>query len=171
MGMNFVDIKYPFKPKTNNSLIPGQFWAIPLKNGQFACGRVIQVTKAYRASPTKTFLAGLMNWLGDTPPESEDIAEKQTIVQGVVHIKTIHETGLGEMITGFRHLDLIEPDYFRSQTGYQPEHCKLMKGLIELRPITKIEWEMYPTLGIWGTDYIKGLAETKLLRRTENDSP
>lgn len=69
------------------------------------------------------------------------------------------------MITGFRQLDLdlIEPNYFRSQCGYQPGHCKLMKGLIELRPITKSEWETYPTLGLWGTDYIKEIAETELM--------
>lgn len=167
LRMNIVDIKYPFKPKTNNSLIPGQFWAIPLMNGQFACGRVIQVTKLYEGLPTKSlFLAGLMNWLGEAPPNSEDIAGKKTIFQGVAHIKTIHETGLEEMITGFRPLELdsIEVDYFRSQEGYHPEHCKLIKGLNELRPITKSEWEKYPTLGIWGTEFIRALAERWLLR-------
>ncbi|MDQ8734217.1 Imm26 family immunity protein [Paenibacillus sp. LHD-38] len=161
-----MEIKYPFKPKTNKFLTPGQFWAIPLQNEKFACGRVIQVTKSYMASPTKTFLAGLMDWVGDAPPKSEDIAEKKTLIQGVAHIKAIHETGLQEMIIGYRPLeiDFIEPDYFRSQTGYQPEYCKLMKGLVELRPITKSEWELYPTLGAWGTDYIRQFAEIKLLR-------
>jgi len=141
-----MDIQYPFKPNTNKSLIPGQFWAIPLKDGQFACGRVIQVTKSFSVSPTKTFLAGLLDWIGKKPPNSHEIEQKQTIAQGVVHIKTIHETGLGEMITGYRplELDFIEPNYFRSLEGYQPE-CMLMKGLIELWPISKSEWEKYPT--------------------------
>ena len=34
-----------------------------------------------------------------------------------------------------------------------------MKGLIELWPISKSEWEKYPTLSYWGTDFIRELAE------------
>ncbi|EKO87041.1 hypothetical protein LEP1GSC020_0876 [Leptospira interrogans serovar Grippotyphosa str. 2006006986] len=48
------EVKYPFVPKSNRSLIPGQFWAIPLNNGKFACGRVIAV----HPFETKMFLAG-----------------------------------------------------------------------------------------------------------------
>ncbi len=50
------EVKYPFVPKSNRSLIPGQFWAIPLNNGKFACGRVIEV----HPFETKMFLAGLV---------------------------------------------------------------------------------------------------------------
>ncbi len=39
-----------------------------------------------------------------------------------------------------------------------------MIGLDEIRPITKSEWEMYRTLGIWGTDFIRTLAETMLIK-------
>ncbi|MDA2670396.1 Imm26 family immunity protein [Bacillus cereus group sp. MYBK104-1] len=35
-------INYPFKPKSNCYLVPGQFWTIPLDNSKFACGRVIE---------------------------------------------------------------------------------------------------------------------------------
>ncbi|EOO27728.1 hypothetical protein ICM_01919 [Bacillus cereus BAG1X2-3] len=35
-------INYPFKPKSNYYLVPGQFWTIPLDNRKFACGRVIE---------------------------------------------------------------------------------------------------------------------------------
>ncbi|EMM74367.1 hypothetical protein LEP1GSC038_4747 [Leptospira weilii str. 2006001855] len=31
--MKPISVKYPFVPKSNRSLIPGQFWAIPLYNG------------------------------------------------------------------------------------------------------------------------------------------
>ncbi|MFJ7953907.1 Imm26 family immunity protein [Lysinibacillus sp. NPDC096418] len=160
-----MKINYPFKPKSNKKLIPGQFWAIPLHNGMFACGRVIQVTGEYSAPPTRTFLAGLMDWIESVPPTSEAIAGSKTLIQGVAHINCIYETGLGCMITGYRPLELdsIEPNYFRSQTSYQPEYCKLMKGLEEIRPITKEEWEKCETLGIWGMDYIRVLAESKLL--------
>jgi hypothetical protein len=46
---------------------------------------------------------------------------------------------------------------------YQPEYCKLMYGLEEIRPDTKEEWSKYPPLGIWGTDYIRRVAESRLL--------
>lgn len=158
-------ISYPFIPKTNRHLQEGQFWAIPLKTGQYACGRVIQVTKSYMASPSKTFLAGLMDWLGEHPPTESDLAGSQTIAQGVAHVKAIQETGLNGSVTGIRPLELdnVEPNFFRSQTGYDPEHCKLMRGMIELRPITKAEWERYDTLGIWGYDVIRVIAEARLL--------
>lgn len=152
---------YSFKPKTNSTLIPGQFWSIPLSNGKFTCGRVIQVTRNYQASPTKTFLAGLMNWVGDNIPKEEDLKDSQTLDQGVAHINSIYETAHNGMILGMRNLELdnIEPYMFRSQIGYQKGICKLMKGLIELRAITKKEWAQFNTLGIWGTDFIKQIAE------------
>ncbi|KOS66396.1 hypothetical protein AEA09_16735 [Lysinibacillus contaminans] len=159
-----MKINYPFKPKSNKELIPRQFWAIPLPNGNFACGRVVQVTGKYSAVPTKTFLAGLMDWSDSVPPTLESIAGTKTIIQGVAHINCIYETGLDGMISGYRPLELdsIEPNYFRSQIGYQPEYCKLMRGLEEVRPITKAECGKYSTLGIWGTDYIRQVAESKL---------
>jgi hypothetical protein len=59
----------------------------------YACGRVIQVTGEYGASPTKIFLAGLMDWIDSVPPTSEAIASTKTLVQGVVHINCIYKTG------------------------------------------------------------------------------
>ncbi|EMN51355.1 hypothetical protein LEP1GSC088_4454 [Leptospira interrogans str. L1207] len=64
------EVKYPFVPKSNRSLIPGQFWAIPLNNGKFACGRVIEV----HPFETKMFLAGLVNWIGEVVPKENDLA-------------------------------------------------------------------------------------------------
>src|SRR5262249_10570900 len=32
---------YPFVPRSTAYLRPGQFWAIPLSDGRFACGRVL----------------------------------------------------------------------------------------------------------------------------------
>lgn len=151
------EVKYPFVPKSNRSLIPGQFWVIPLNNGKFACGRVIEV----HPFETKMFLAGLMNWIGEIVPKENDLAGKQTIKQGQVHIKTIHQTGLNGMIIGYRNLSLdkIEPDFFKSQDGYQSGTSKLMKGYQEIRPLTKDESDLYPTFSTWGYDVIRVLAE------------
>lgn len=162
-----MEKKYPFQPKTNKDMLPGQYWAIPLKQKKFACGRVIQNTKKYESSPTKTFLAGLLDWVGDSPPTIQEIAGKPTLYQGVVHVNCIKETALNGEISGYRplELDFIEPGKFRSQSGFQAEHCMLMLGLEEIRPITKEEWSKYPTLDIWGTDFIRQLAETEFLSK------
>jgi hypothetical protein len=34
-------VTYPFVPRSNAKFRPGQFWAIPLPDGRFACGRVL----------------------------------------------------------------------------------------------------------------------------------
>ena len=34
---------YPFRPKSTAELEAGQFWSIPLPDGRFACGRVLQM--------------------------------------------------------------------------------------------------------------------------------
>ncbi|EMY14089.1 hypothetical protein LEP1GSC043_1391 [Leptospira weilii str. Ecochallenge] len=155
--MKPISVKYPFVPKSNRSLIPGQFWAIPLYNGKFACGRVIEV----HTFETKMFLAGLMDWIGEVVPKENDLAGKQTIKQGQIHIKTIHETALDKKILGYRnlYLDYIEPDPFRSQDGYQLGSSKLMKGYKEIRFLTKDESDFYPIFSTWGYDVIRILAE------------
>ncbi|MFE4352462.1 hypothetical protein [Peribacillus butanolivorans] len=108
----------------------------------------------------RSFLAGLMDWVGESPPTAESIAGKKTLKQGDVHIKTILETGLDGMIMGYRSLeeDGINPVFFKSQEGFA-DNCMLMKGYQEIRPVTKEEWKKYPTLSTWGYLVIKNLAE------------
>ncbi|EKO87084.1 hypothetical protein LEP1GSC020_0877 [Leptospira interrogans serovar Grippotyphosa str. 2006006986] len=103
----------------------------------------------------------MVNWIGEVVPKENDLAGKQTIKQGQVHIKTIHETGSDGMIIGYRNLSLdkIEPDFFKSQDGYQSGTSKLMKGYQEIRPLTKDESDLYPTFSTWGYDVIRVLAE------------
>ncbi len=154
-----MKVKYPFKPKTNNYLIPGQFWSIPLSSGKYTCGRVIELMPKGEIGSRTSFLAGLMDWVGENPPAAENLIGCKTIKQGSVHIKTIHETGLQGMIAGHRPLELegIEPDHFRSQSSL--DGCALMKGYKEIRPITEEEWERYETFSTWGYEVIRLLAE------------
>ncbi|KMM38484.1 Imm26 family immunity protein [Guptibacillus hwajinpoensis] len=149
-------VTYPFVPKSNKFLLPGQFWAIPLESGRYACGRVMQVSR----EDTRGFLAGLMDWIGDGPPTIDNIEGYKIIDQGDAHIKTIQETGMDGTILGFRSLELdnIEPGYFKSAEFFD-EHCILMKGYEELRPIIKGEWERFPTFSTWGYLFIKELAD------------
>lgn len=61
---------------------------------------------------TRMFQAGLMDWVGDHPPTSDDLIGKAVVDQGAVHIKTITENG-GEII-GCRELSLddLKPEQF-----------------------------------------------------------
>lgn len=92
---------YPFVPKSNRHLEAGQYWAVPLDDGRFACGRVMAATSA--VSPRMSFIAGLMDWVGPVPPTAESIAGHDVLEQGSAHIKTITQTG-GEVL-GCRSLD------------------------------------------------------------------
>jgi hypothetical protein len=151
-------INYPFVPKSTAHLEPGQFWSIPLDNGRFGCGRVIQLCCKEGKRDTRAFLAGLLDWSGDEPPSSEAIAGRGTIDQGEVHIKTISENR-GEVL-GFRPLeaDGIEPWLFLSQGGWG-HSCWLQQGYEWLRPATLAEFQTHPVFSTWGYAVIKLLAE------------
>lgn len=148
--MNPKKITYPFRPKSNRNLIPGQFWAIPLSNGRFACGRVIQVPPAERKD-TRGFLAGLMDWSGSQPPVSENLTGCRTIKQGEVHIRAISELALDGMILGHRPLELdgIQADLYRS-LDEPPGQEALLRGYVKWRDASVEEARNYgykPTLG------------------------
>ncbi len=98
-----MKIEYPLIPKSNRSLIVGQFWAIPLHSGKYACGRVLDIPNT-EAKNMKLFYAGLMNWVGLQLPTYESITGSQIIEHGQAHIKTI--TSLGQSILGYRALEL-----------------------------------------------------------------
>ena len=56
--------KYPFEPKSNAYLVPGQLWGVPLSDGRWGCGRVLAVNTEsddYFAGDSRTFLAALMD--------------------------------------------------------------------------------------------------------------
>jgi hypothetical protein len=87
---------YPFTPKSSLSLRLGDFWPVPLVDGSFACGRVLQHNPDGRVS----FFGGLMDWRGDEPPTSDALAGSATIRQGSMHLKAI--TRVGGQIVGRR---------------------------------------------------------------------
>ncbi|MCP1452243.1 immunity 26/phosphotriesterase HocA family protein [Priestia megaterium] len=155
-------LSYPFVPRTNKYLIPGQFWPIPLSNGTFACGRVLEVSSEY----TKGFIAGLMDWVGNEPPTNEELRGSSIIKQGDGHIKMIQETSINGMIFGYRDLELddLEVAYFRSQEMFA-DNCMLQKGYTEIRPITKEEHQKYSTFSTWGYGVIKFSAEDTFVKK------
>lgn len=93
---------YPFVPKSNRWLAPGQYWAIPLADGRFACGRVMTVP-AWGKSDRIGLVVGLTDWVGDHPPTGEDIKGAPLLAQAATRFEAIANTG--GAILGTRPLD------------------------------------------------------------------
>lgn len=157
-------VVYPFAPKSSTTLVPGQFWSIPLSSGRFGCGRVVQLPGTKFIGSSRTLLAGLMDWIGAAPPTAESIAGAGTLIQGEAHIRTILSTG-GEIL-GWRALedDRIEPGFFCSQSEWSG--CELKRGFQTLRRISMEEFRRYPVFSSWGYA-VMGLVAENLDRDPE----
>lgn len=96
---------YPFEPKSNAYLEAGQYWAVPLSDGRFACGRVLDLPRPEdeMSARSRAFLAGLMDWVAVSPPDSEAIAGSSVLRQGWAHVLTIQKTG--RVVLGLLNLD------------------------------------------------------------------
>jgi hypothetical protein len=161
--MNPRRVTYPFVPKSAASLIPGQFWALPLSNGTFGCGRVVQLAPTGMMGARVSFLGAVLDWVSTSPPTSAAIAGVPCVSQGHVHIKAITETG-GEIL-GHRSLNLdgIEPWLFRGAHGWQ--NSSVQEGLIPVRPQTPADNEL-PVFSTWGYDFAVGIAEARFVTKT-----
>jgi len=150
-------VTYPFVPKSTAMLEPGQYWSIPLDNGRFGCGRVIQLQIKNGKRDRRAFLAGLMDWWGRKPPTADRIAGCGVVEQGCADIKTIQATG-GQVL-GFRDLSLdkIEANLFRDAEFA----TSVQRGLNYERPFDRKKDAALPVLSGWGYLVIKILAEKR----------
>jgi hypothetical protein len=113
------EVTYPFYPKSNAKLAPGQFWAIPLSDGRFGCGRVLRVDEVRSYGGRTVFVAGLLDWVGAARPTVETIAGAPLLAAGNAHVLVIQRTG--EEIIGIRPLDsdgIVVPTTINSGWGF-----------------------------------------------------
>lgn len=150
-------VKYPFVPKSTAYLEPGHFWSIPLDNGGFACGRVLQLEMIEGKRDRRMFLAGLLAWHGDSLPTEDSIAGAQLIDHGDVHIKAITENA-GE-VQGFRCLELDRIDVPLTLDESPGPGCCLRRGFDRLGAATEEQQQRLPVFSTWGYGVIKDLAE------------
>jgi hypothetical protein len=94
-------VKYPFTPKSNSKLAPGQFWSIPLLSGKFGCGRILGVP-AFGPSDRVGVVVGLTDWVSDKLPTHETIAGSVILAYAATRFDTVLVTG--GQILGFRDL-------------------------------------------------------------------
>lgn len=92
----------PFVPKTNAHLLPGDFWALPLRDGRYGAGRVL-ARQAFGPSDRTGVTVGLLDWVGAEPPTQQDIAGRAVVAWGLSHVETIAKTG--GRVLGYRPLE------------------------------------------------------------------
>jgi hypothetical protein len=158
--------RYPFEPKSNTFLVPGQYWGIPLSNGRWACGRVLAIKKEsdeYFPGNSRTLLAALMDWQGDQPPTADGIAGRKVVAQGWAHILTIQKNG--RLILGHRELALDDIRGLRAVSHRGGGTVMLYEGALPLRPATREEAANMPVFATWGYNVISILAERLFVKR------
>jgi hypothetical protein len=161
-------ITYPFEPRSIMYLRAGQFWAVPLSDSRFGCGRVLHVPGRSDPEPslylnTRTFLAGLMDWSGDEPPTAQAIAGYKLLEQGRAHVAAI--TGTGSKILGQRDLELDGLPGLLQVSHRGGGTVWLYEGGRRLRAATGQERQTLPVMSVWGRQVIVLLAERHLARR------
>jgi hypothetical protein len=127
--------------------MPGQFWGIPLSDGSFGCGRVIELKPPGSVGARVMFLAAVLDWHAHQLPTSDAIAGAKCLDQGQAHLKVITETG--GSILGHRPLELdgIEPWEFRGAEFHV--NSNVHRGMRPLRPQERADRSL-PVLSTWG---------------------
>lgn len=156
---------YPFEPRSTTHLEPGQFWAIPLSDGRFACGRVLEVPRApdpLIPVSRRVFLAAVLDWVDTALPTASSIAGADVLAQGFLHVKSIRTSG--GVVLGVRALDDdgIEPRLWRT-SGYSPQ-AWVYRGASPVRPATDADGPL-PVLGVWGFAVPTAIAEHAFVSR------
>ncbi len=154
--------EFPFFPKSNAKLVPGDFWAVPLNSGRLACGQVLELPPKCEPGSKVSFLAGLLDWVGSELPTFESIAGAKLIQQGDAHIKTITEND--GLILGNRPLELdnIEPFICRDSVFMRRGEHFFRKGYSYIEFTLDKDIEQYPVFSTWGYGVIKILANKYL---------
>jgi hypothetical protein len=149
-------MKYPFAPKSTSYLKPGQFWAIPLAGGVFACGRVLQLKTENGKTDRRAFLAGLMDWHGTREPTANDLANLKILEHGQAHIKCIQS--INAEILGCRSLepDEIEVPLTLDESG--GANCHVRRGFDLLGLASDEQKATLPVFSTWGYNVIQILA-------------
>jgi hypothetical protein len=122
MGTKTKPIRqFPFTPKSSSSLQSGDYWAVPLLDGSFACGRVIRFLPANLPGTRVGFVGGLMNWHGRHAPKVSDLAGCGVCEFGRMHILAITTSGgavIGNLPLTPEELELVDSGVRVGAWGY-----------------------------------------------------
>lgn len=152
--------EYPLQPRSNAYLEPGQFWSVQLRDGRYAAGMVLTVptekTHPHMLANTRSFVAGLLDWVGTEPPTAEALAEAPLLHWGEAHVQSIAEAGsplLGK----------VGPDTPSNTLCAVSHRAGGMVGLYcngdYIRPATREEARSLPLIGTWSLTFLRAVAE------------
>lgn len=147
---------FPFLPKSNVGLMPGDFWGIQIAPGKYAAGRIIELPWQHSGrTDRRMFLAGLMDWCGHSPPTSPDLANRKVLEQGEMHVRAFSFSNW--MIEGNRDLarDGIAPWLVKAATYDK----WVRRGLGEERIGSPFELSICPVRSTWGMKVIEVAAQ------------
>lgn len=173
-------MSYPFVPRSNSSLRPGQFWGLRLSDGRYACGRVLAVPRKDSESlaPRVIFLGGLQDWVGADLPTSDSIAGTSVLEQGFVHVKAIQEHG--GAIQGHRPLELdgirpfaaaprVPPGWEEWSEMQRAQYSRFSATLLTGYDFSSLpereRWQRMTGIGLWGYGVLEVLAEAQFVKR------
>lgn len=152
---------YPFVPKSSAHLLPGHIWDVPLRDGRFACGVVVAVPAAQEAPHyainSRTFVAGLLDWVGDELPSPDMADDSQLLTWGFGHIKMIGENG--GAILGHRSPPVDRDGALSGVSHRMGGTVGLYRDGRMVRTATADEARDLPVIGTWGFAYIVGVAD------------
>lgn len=131
---------FPFLPKSTAQLQSGMIWDIRLRDGSYACGRVLQVEGKCRKRSRFDFWGGLLRWHGSECPALEAIAGAPVLWQGSFDVRSLARSG--SRILDILPLEsdgiVIPPILTSSLNGL------VMIGYDEYRPATDEEFRTLP---------------------------
>ncbi|GAA3552309.1 immunity 26/phosphotriesterase HocA family protein [Microlunatus spumicola] len=161
MPSNRADKPVPFVPRSNASLLTGQFWPIPLDNGLFAAGVVLgvpsEVTLPQHAGSRRLFVAGLLDWHGPDLPDAHVLEGTALRGCGTAHVTSIELTSAGRGIVGRLVTVPSGLAYLSHRAG--PGVQVLINGRPD-HAASAEEREQLEVWGTWGLTYVQGLANT-----------
>jgi hypothetical protein len=151
--------QYPFAPRSNAYLRPGQFWAVPLRDGRFAAGRVVHIDRTQRYGARSTFVAGLTDWVGHAEPTPQDMQASHILDMGDANVITIRETG-GEIL-GIADLHISEDHLHVRSRGAFP--VTLLRNGQPDGLATREQMQQLPVWSGWGFKVIEIMANHKFV--------
>lgn len=157
-----MKICFPFTPKSNLKLKPGYFWTIRISEDLYAAGVVLAIPSK-DANDTRTFLAGLLDWVGTSKPTQVELEKSniRLVDQGEAHIKTI--TMMGEQIEGEINLEKCKVGIrLEVDSSVYSKYSYILNGFKAIAKATVADHNYLHTRTTWGYNVINIKASSLL---------
>lgn len=152
--------EFPFLPKSTAFLKSGMIWGIRLRDGSYACGRVLHVEGKHRKRKINVFWGGLLRWHGSQRPTVDVIAGAPVLWQGDFNVRSFRGSDS-------RMLDILPLE--ADGLTIPPILTTTLNGIVMVgydcrRPATDVEFRTLPVKTVEVTnDSFREIAEDVFL--------